>query len=107
MPLAIFIQKNTPQIISEWETFARSLTPTSDDMTPLTLRNHIKEILVFIVSDIGSPQSGAEQIEKSHGGGLKETRKAPARPRHMPPCVWREALIWIRWFRSTELYVPA
>jgi hypothetical protein len=25
----------------------------------------------------------------------------------MPPCVWREALIWIRWFRSTELYVPA
>jgi len=66
--LADFIHENTEQIVSEWATFARTLTPAANDMTPLALRDHIQEILDFIVSDIKSPETGFEQIEKSQGG---------------------------------------
>ena len=78
MPLAAFIQENTPEIIKEWESFARSLIPSSDDMTPLALRNHIKEILEFIISDMASPQSGKEQIQKSHGEGAQRDKVNPS-----------------------------
>jgi len=66
--LADFIHENTKQIAGEWETFARTLTPAANDMTPLALRDHIQEILAFIVSDINSPETSLEQIEKSQGG---------------------------------------
>ncbi len=65
--LADFIKDNMDKIVGEWETFARTLKPASNDMTPLALRDHIREILAFIVSDIKSPQTGPEQIDKSHG----------------------------------------
>jgi signal transduction histidine kinase len=41
-------------------------------MTSLTLRDHIKEILSFVADDIESPQTGDEQIQKSHGAGPKD-----------------------------------
>jgi len=69
--LAAFIRENTEQIVSEWEMFARTLTPASTDMTSLALRDHIQPILEFVVSDIDSPQTGIEQVVKSHG---KKTR---------------------------------
>jgi len=65
--LADFIHENMEQIVGEWESFARTLTPAATDMTPLALRNHIYEILAFIVSDIKSPQTSLEQVEKSQG----------------------------------------
>jgi signal transduction histidine kinase len=65
--LADFIRENTEQIVGEWETFARTLTPASTDMTSLALRDHIQPILQFVVSDIDSPQSDIEQVEKSQG----------------------------------------
>lgn len=67
MRLVDFIPENTEHIVEEWETFARTLTPASTDMTPLALRDHIQEILAFIVRDMESAQSGPEQIKKSHG----------------------------------------
>jgi len=73
--LADFIRKNTKQIMTEWESFARTLIPAADHMTPLALRDHINEILAFIVSDIESPQTSSEQIQKSHGE--KEKDSAP------------------------------
>jgi len=73
--LADFMHENTEQIVSEWESFARTLKPAANDMTPLALRNHIHEILAFIVSDIESPQTGLEQIQKSHG--VKERSPIP------------------------------
>jgi len=78
MPLAAFIKENTPEIISEWESFARSMTPSSDDMTPLALRNHIREILTFITSDMERPQTGAEQVQKSHGEGPQLHKATPS-----------------------------
>jgi signal transduction histidine kinase len=70
--LSDFIRSHTGLIISEWESFAKTLIPAADDMSPLTLRNHIAQILTFIVDDIESAQSGPEQIQKSHGEDPKE-----------------------------------
>lgn len=69
--LADFMRGSSKKIVSEWETFARSLTPASNDMTPLALRDHIHEILDFIANDIESAQTGEEQIQKSRGGKEK------------------------------------
>lgn len=67
MRLAAFIRANLKLIAAEWETFARTLTPAADSMSPLALRDHIREILAFVADDIESAQTDAEQIEKSHG----------------------------------------
>ena len=76
--LADFIDKNIKQIVSEWETFARTLKPASDDMTPLALRNHIHEMLTFIISDIKSPQTHLQQIQKSQGLKKKSVKPSAA-----------------------------
>jgi signal transduction histidine kinase len=68
MRLAPFIRANETQIISEWERFAATLIPAAGDMTPLALRDHIKEILAFIAEDIEAPQTPSEQELKSKGG---------------------------------------
>jgi signal transduction histidine kinase len=62
-----FIRENSEEIVREWENFARGLICASPDMSPLALRDHIEQILEFVVEDIESPQSGLEQIEKSQG----------------------------------------
>ena len=62
-----FIRDNTAAIISEWEAFARTLTPSAEGMTPHALRDHIHQILAFIMSDMASHQTPDEQKEKSHG----------------------------------------
>jgi len=67
MRLSAFIRENNDPIIREWEGFARTLVSTSPNPTPLALRDHIKEILAFIASDIESAQTQSEQVQKSHG----------------------------------------
>lgn len=73
MRLSAFIRANTSQIVEEWKSFAQSLTPAADGMSPRALRDHIREILAFIVDDIDSAQTECERTEKSHG----EKSKAP------------------------------
>lgn len=65
--LPVFIAKNVESIVGEWETFARTLTPSSEGMTPLALRDHIHQILDFVVEDIASSQTAKEQTKKSKG----------------------------------------
>jgi signal transduction histidine kinase len=65
--LSAFIRENSEDIIAEWETFARSLVPAADGMSPLSLRNHISYILAFIADDIDTVQSDSEQTSKSRG----------------------------------------
>lgn len=67
--LADFIRQNVESIVVEWIAFAKTRTPASDGMTHLALRNHIQEILTFIADDIETPQTGAEQFDKSRGLG--------------------------------------
>ncbi len=65
--LPSFIKDNIGPIVGEWEGFARTLAPSSQGMTPHALRDHIHQILAFIVSDMESYQSPSEQKVKSHG----------------------------------------
>ncbi|MET3900296.1 signal transduction histidine kinase [Devosia sp. UYZn731] len=67
MRLSAFIRGNSQAIIAEWESFARSLVPAADGMTPLSLRNHISFILDFIADDIDTVQTDTEQVDKSRG----------------------------------------
>ncbi|WP_443749455.1 sensor histidine kinase [Asticcacaulis solisilvae] len=67
MRLAEFIRNNMDPIIGEWEDFARTLVPAADHMGSLTLRDHIQQILEFIIVDIESAQTTEEQADKSRG----------------------------------------
>ncbi len=78
MKLSAFITKNSPHIIHEWEVFARTFVPAATDMTPLALRNHIKDILLFVVADMESSQTGEEQVKKSQGKGKQNTAPQPS-----------------------------
>jgi len=65
--LQTFISENVEAIVSEWETFARTLTPSSEGMTSHALRDHILQMLDFIVKDMVSSQTPKEQTRKSKG----------------------------------------
>lgn len=67
MRLADFIRNNMVPIIGEWEDFARTLVPSADHMGSLTLRDHIQQILEFIIVDMESEQTPVEQVDKSRG----------------------------------------
>jgi signal transduction histidine kinase len=78
MRFATFIRENERPIVEHWEIFARTLTPASDDMSPHTLRNHIKDMLAFIADDIESSQTDSEQVKKSEGKKPKNTEHSAA-----------------------------
>lgn len=65
--LSQFIAENVELIVGEWEGFARTLMPISAAMTPNALRDHIHQILAFIVHDMVKSQSLEQQRVKSHG----------------------------------------
>lgn len=65
--LADFIRHNEPSIVDEWTQFARTRSPASDSMTKLALQNHIALILTSIADDLDTPQTDAEQFDKSRG----------------------------------------
>ncbi len=67
MSLAAFIRADRPEIVAEWQNFAAQLVSSDQDSSPLALRNHIVQILDFVAADIESPQTKAEEIEKSRG----------------------------------------
>ncbi len=62
-----FIAENVELIVGEWEAFARTLMPISATMTPHALRDHIYQILAFIVPDMETSQTAEQQKGKSHG----------------------------------------
>lgn len=76
-----FIRSNTAAIVSEWEAFARTLIPSAEGMTPHALRDHIHQILAFVMSDMVSHQTPTEQKEKSHGD-KKQTQPETAAQTH-------------------------
>ncbi|MEP0908484.1 HAMP domain-containing histidine kinase [Leptolyngbya subtilissima ST-M1] len=68
MRLADFILGNVELILSEWETFARSLAP-GGKMTKLALRNDAEAMLRATARDMQSGQTLAQQASKSKGRG--------------------------------------
>jgi signal transduction histidine kinase len=69
--LPAFISENIAPIVGDWEDFARTLKPSSTHMTSLALRDHIHQILEFIVDDIKSTQTPKEETIKSRGMKIK------------------------------------
>jgi signal transduction histidine kinase len=70
--LPAFIREHTEQIISEWETFARTLE-TEAPMDTAALRDHAKEMLSVVADDLDRPQTVRQQADKAQG-----KRDAPA-----------------------------
>lgn len=52
MNLASFITAQMPQILAEWDSFARNVGPVADKMSPLALRDHARPMLECIASDL-------------------------------------------------------
>jgi signal transduction histidine kinase len=71
MRLADFILRDMESILVEWEAFASTLFPAAASMTPLTLRDHAKQILEAVAKDLSTPQTKQAQIDKSLGRGPK------------------------------------
>src|ERR1051325_10579826 len=57
--LSTFIERNLEEIVAEWEAFARTLLPAAATMSSLALRDHAKEILTSIATEIDSVRAGA------------------------------------------------
>lgn len=67
MKLSRFIKEHSDEIITEWESFARTQLPAAVGMSDLALRNHAAYILKAIAQDIDSKQSAEQQYQKSKG----------------------------------------
>ena len=62
-----FIIEHMDEIVAEWESFARDVSPASAGMDSVALRDHVRQMLVAIAKDLETEQTGAEQTRKSKG----------------------------------------
>jgi signal transduction histidine kinase len=76
LQLAPFIRENTEQILSEWESFARTL-PMAEPMDVAALRDHAKEMLGVIARDLETPQTLREETAKAKGNAVTDGRTGP------------------------------
>lgn len=67
MKLSQFITHHLEEILVEWEAFARTLQPSSGDMSADELRDHGQQILEQISREIDTEQSSKQQERKSKG----------------------------------------
>ena len=67
--MAGFILEHIEEILVEWDSFARSLSPASTTMDSLALRDHAQQMLEAIAKDIETSQSDDQQALKSKGLG--------------------------------------
>jgi signal transduction histidine kinase len=74
--LADFIEGNIEPILAEWVTFAESCGPAGRAMDLTALRDHAAQMLQEIVTDLRTPQTDAEQTEKSKGNADSNTESA-------------------------------
>src|SRR5687768_12048160 len=78
MRLAEYILSHMETILTEWESFAATQLPAAASMKPLALRDHARQILEAVATDIAQAQSLESQEQKSKGfftdlGGTAET----------------------------------
>src|SRR5436190_19829693 len=71
MRLAEFVIQNMDSVMREWEAFATSLFPAERQMTRLALRDHVREIMQAVATDISTDQTRYEQAEKAKGRAPK------------------------------------
>jgi signal transduction histidine kinase len=71
MRLADFILRDMEGILVEWDAFAATLFPAAASMTPRALRDHARQILEAVASDLSTPQTKQAQVDKSLGKAPK------------------------------------
>ena len=64
-----FIIQHLEEILVEWESFARTVSPAGATMDSLALRDHAKQMLEAIARDIETSQTDQQQALKSKGLG--------------------------------------
>jgi len=62
-----FIIEHMDEIVAEWESFARTVSPASATMDNAALRDHVMQMLQAIAKDVETDQTGDEQVRKSQG----------------------------------------
>lgn len=67
MTLSTFILENLEPILSEWESFARTILPASKGMSTEALRDDAEQMLITIARDMATAQSADAQQDKSRG----------------------------------------
>src|ERR1700757_3283948 len=72
MRLSEFIRTRPDAIEREWEKFARTLTQFAPTSSLSTSCDDLREILRAIADDMDSPQTSAQQREKSRGKAAYE-----------------------------------
>lgn len=83
MRLHEFILNHNEEILSDWETFARSVNTLMPMMDAKGLRNHANHILTTVAQDMQTYQSERQQITKSHGHGPVTEEDAPSQTHAM------------------------
>jgi signal transduction histidine kinase len=71
MRLAEFISTRREAILEAWDNFAGTLQPENRVMGAKELRDHAERMLAEIATDISTPQSAHQSVEKSRGEGPK------------------------------------
>jgi signal transduction histidine kinase len=74
--LAQFIRERTEQILSEWESFARSL-PAGEEMNVSALRDHAREMLDVVARALETPEAQPGRTETEGGEAPQTERKRP------------------------------
>jgi signal transduction histidine kinase len=64
--LPTFLRECTEEILTEWDAFARTL-PVAATMDIAALRDHAREMLAVIATDLETPQTAQEQTDKAEG----------------------------------------
>lgn len=108
MRVAQFIRTHPIEIESEWENFAKAISPAGPALSVWSLRDHLREILLAIADDMESPQSPEEQAEKGQGkkirgGSLDQTSALHARVRLNSGFNLEQAISEYRALRSSVL----
>ncbi|MDP3560169.1 MAG: diguanylate cyclase [Legionellaceae bacterium] len=82
MKLSTFIVDNIEPILQEWENFAITIFPENQKINIKELRDHAKQMLMRIVTDMDKPQSKLEQTKKSKGLSLRYDKDATPAEEH-------------------------
>jgi len=69
MRLAPFILRDVERILVEWEAFAAAQLPAAAHMKPLALRDHARQILEAVATDLSTSQSKEAQACQVTGPG--------------------------------------
>ncbi len=59
MNLGVFISNNLEEILNEWELFAKKIFPPKQTVNHSELRDHAKEMISVISSELKSYKSGS------------------------------------------------